>query len=101
MALFATYVQFLFFYSINRFAAFLWNYDQYRADSIQELLSAFVTGLRFDIAAVSLVAIPFFLISCIPYTAVRRLGYILHLWAQLLFLIMNFFDIDPLPQVWR
>lgn len=94
MALFATYVQFLFFYSINRFAAFLWNYDQYRADTIQEIFSAFLTGMRFDIAAVSMVAIPFFLVSCLPSSTLRRIAHFLHLWAQLLFLIMNFFDIE-------
>lgn len=94
------------FYFFARLEFYLWNIGQYQGRSWQDILWAFVVGMRFDVSAVCMLMAPLLLLSFMPWglsteRSWRRLTLSLFLLLQIPFLIFNLGDVEFINFVGR
>ena len=75
------------------------NYQAYQQAGLHELLSAFLFGLRFDVAAICRINSVFIILSMLPFTFVEKSSFqkflkILFLLTNIPFLIVNVVDYE-------
>ncbi len=86
-------------YSLSRFLFLAFNYQAYQQAGLHELLSAFLVGLRFDVAAICRINSVFIILSMLPFTFVEKSSFqkflkILFLLTNIPFLIVNVVDYE-------
>ena len=82
-------------YSFVRFLFLIFNWQIYSKYSISELLFPFIYGMRFDVSAIFLINIIFFLMAFIPINLFKSLLYkCLLLFINFLFIFSGFVDIE-------
>ena len=57
----------LLFYFFARLEFFLWNFSQLSSQTLRDVLTAFVAGMRFDISAILALLAPLILLALIPW----------------------------------
>ena len=55
-------------YSLSRILFLAFNYQAYQQAGLDQLLSAFLVGLRFDVAAICRINSAFIILSMLPFT---------------------------------
>ena len=75
------------------------NYQAYQQAGLDQLLSAFLVGLRFDVAAICRINSAFIILSMLPFTFVEKSSFqkflkILFLLTNIPFLIVNVVDYE-------
>jgi phosphoglycerol transferase MdoB-like AlkP superfamily enzyme len=88
-------------YTLSRVLFLVFNFQSYRLAGPQELVSAFLVGLRFDIAAICRTNSVFIALSMLPFSFVEKRGYqrflkSIFLLSNIPFLIVNVIDYEYL-----
>jgi len=78
----------LLLYSILRAGFYIGNMQFYSDAASGEILSAFIHGLRFDVAAIFIINIPVLLLYNLPFTPIEKKWY--KITILVLFLLINF-----------
>lgn len=84
-------------YAALRFLFLLFNYNQYQSFSLVEILSAFLYGLRFDVATICFINLPVVLWAIFaPHSKrwTRTVDYWLFLTLNIPFIILNLVDLE-------
>ena len=86
-------------YSLSRFLFLAFNYQAYQQAGLHELLSAFLFGLRFDVAAICRINSVFIILSILPFAFVEKAGYqkllnLIFLLSNIPFVIVNIVDYE-------
>ena len=86
-------------YSLSRFLFLAFNYQAYQQAGLHELLSAFLVGLRFDVAAICRINSVFIILSILPFAVVEKAGYqkllkLIFLLSNIPFVIVNIVDYE-------
>jgi len=87
------------FYTVSRALFLAFNFQSFNQVPVNEILAAFVVGLRFDIAAICRINGVFIVLSTLPFSFVEKTWYqrflkIVFLVSNLPFLIINIVDYE-------
>jgi phosphoglycerol transferase MdoB-like AlkP superfamily enzyme len=86
-------------YTVLRALFFVFNLQSFERVPVQEILTAFVVGLRFDVAAICRINIPFIALSMLPGSFFRKTWYqrlikVVFIADNIPFLIINVVDFE-------
>lgn len=96
----------LLFYFLARTEFLLWNWSLFKNKPLQDILWAFVVGLRFDTASAFMVTAPLLLIAFVPWPKSwhsywSSFTWILFCLLQIPFLLLNLVDVEFINFVGR